>query len=75
MNFQIFYSIDKRKTLKRKRKKGGAMVTIVQRAIIRQEASLEETLDFFPPSNTDAEHHFPSIYHFHWRGLTLVSIS
>lgn len=49
MNFQIFYSIDKRKTLKRKRKKGGAMVTIVQRAIIRQEGSLEETLDFFPP--------------------------
>lgn len=49
MNFQIFYSIDKRKTLKRKRKKGGAMVTIVQRAIIRQEASLEETLDFSPP--------------------------
>lgn len=49
MNFQIFYSIDKRKTLKRKRKKGGAMVTIVQSAIIRQEVSLEETLDFFPP--------------------------
>lgn len=35
------------------------MVTIVQRAIIRQEGSLEETLDFFPPSNTDADHHFP----------------
>lgn len=51
------------------------MVTIVQRAIIRQEGSLEETLDFFPPSNTDAEHHFPSMHHFRWRGLTLVSIS
>lgn len=46
------------------------MVTIVQRAIIRQEGSLEETLDFFFPSNTDVEHHFPNMYHFHWRGLT-----
>lgn len=51
------------------------MVTTVQRAIIGQEGSLEETLDFFSPSNTDAEHPFPSMYHFHWRGLTLVSIS